>query len=545
MTLELLTGGDAEDRVRLAGGGLPEAEILQTGRDIAHALTALHAKGYIHRDLKPGNMIYSAQGLVKLGDFGCAREKNVSEPITTDGMILGTPDYMSPEQARGENDIDQRTDIYSLGATLYYLATAHTPFEGTTAWGIIGQVINHPFPDPRRKRPTLSEGFAGLILAACAKDRTERYPDSAAFAADSPKPARRTRHQLDRTRARSTSSKSAARARSADVLLIDDDPIISRIYLQRLRQDGFDVGISATGAGALHTLSITSYDCVLLDLGLPDMDGIVLKACATRPRTRAPTARRARTSWRIPVIALPTPSTSRRCPPPPPPGRRRHLAKSRVSPREVAAAAVREVIAHGRLGVARRRGDGRRRLLAAAHAPPPTCRSNLALAVDNMGSNGWPCIYALEIQSTCPRHRRARRRRRQAPGGRDPAPILQQMLVRHLLRRPGDFQESTAARSQAIAAIRAQLQAPGRGHQGRPARAGDRRRPDDHQTGLDRAPSSGHGGDRGQPARGSRHRTLAAASTSATSADINMPEISGRDLLKRLRKTASTPACPS
>ncbi len=536
MTLELLSGGDAEDRVRLAGGGLAEAEVVAAARDIAGALTALHAKGFIHRDLKPGNLMYSTQGAVKLGDFGCAREKNVSEPITTDGMILGTPDYMSPEQARGESDIDQRTDIYSLGATLYYLATARTPFDGTTAWGIIGQVINHPFPDPRRHRPNLSEGFAGLILTACAKDRTERYPDAEAFAAD-------CRSLLE---GRATSS--TGRARQVDefevrgpapgqrqsVLLIDDDPIISRIYLQRLRQDGFDVGISATGAGALHTLAVTAYDCVLLDLGLPDMDGIeVLKVLRGPDRPRPSTEG---DDERIPVIALSNAFNLEKMSAATAAGADAILAKSRVSPREVSAA-VREVIAHGRLGVARESAvmaDDVSSVQLMRHANVPLQR--LAVAVDNMGSNGWPCIYALEIQSTC----RGMSALAAAAGARAAAAIsaAAEMLVRHLLRRPGDFQESTRRTlKEAIAAIRAQLQAtePGRDT----AKAALRALVVDDDPMITRLASTalkllGMA----VTAVNSPEEALRIAAGSAFDVcilDINMPELSGRDLAKRLR----------
>lgn len=187
---------DGESLSELLGreGPLPEARILRIATQIASALGAAHAKGIIHRDVKPENVFVlrrNDRDFIKVVDFGISKSMRTSDTgedesprLTQTGMVLGTPLYMSPEQARGHDELDHRIDIYALGVIMYELATGHVPFSGSNYLAIISQVLNQPPPSPRAERPDLSEEFEAIILKSLAKDRDDRYASSAELLAD-------------------------------------------------------------------------------------------------------------------------------------------------------------------------------------------------------------------------------------------------------------------------------------------------------------------------------------------------------------------------
>jgi tRNA A-37 threonylcarbamoyl transferase component Bud32 len=166
-------------------GPLPETRILQITFQIASALGAAHAKGIVHRDVKPENVFLlrrKDQDFIKVVDFGISKSMRASQPgeeesprLTQTGMVLGTPLYMSPEQARGDEELDHRIDIYALGVIMYELATGQVPFLGTNYLSIISQVLNDEAPRPRQIRPELSEEFEAIVLRLLEKDRDRRY----------------------------------------------------------------------------------------------------------------------------------------------------------------------------------------------------------------------------------------------------------------------------------------------------------------------------------------------------------------------------------
>ncbi len=159
----------------LKQGPLEEDEVLEIGLQVAHALEHGHAQGIVHRDIKPGNIMIASDGTAKVTDYGLVRRADDGSRKTThSGKAVGTPYYISPEQARGEEEIDIRSDIYSLGATLYHAATGQPPFPGRTAAGIMSMAVEEPFPDPRREEPELSAAFARLVLRLAEKDRNRR-----------------------------------------------------------------------------------------------------------------------------------------------------------------------------------------------------------------------------------------------------------------------------------------------------------------------------------------------------------------------------------
>jgi serine/threonine protein kinase len=175
MALELVTGGDAAQLAQRAGGLLPEAQALALLIDCANGLQALHDARLMHRDLKPSNIFITGSGSAKLGDLGLARSADDADRMTMTGHLVGTPAFMSPEQANASKDLDIRSDIYALGATLFALVTGRQPFEGNGPIAIAAKVLTTPLPDPRLFAPHLSAATTTVIQCAMAKDPSARY----------------------------------------------------------------------------------------------------------------------------------------------------------------------------------------------------------------------------------------------------------------------------------------------------------------------------------------------------------------------------------
>ncbi|MGH2897264.1 MAG: serine/threonine protein kinase, partial [Solirubrobacteraceae bacterium] len=166
---------------------LPEQRILRIVAQAASALVAAHAKGIVHRDIKPENLFLlrrKDQDFVKVVDFGISKSLRASDEaeeqprLTQTGMVLGTPLYMSPEQARGDDELDARVDIYALGVIMYEASTGRVPFIGNNYLSVISQVLNEDAKPPRELRPELSEEFEAIVQRAMAKDRDDRYPSA-------------------------------------------------------------------------------------------------------------------------------------------------------------------------------------------------------------------------------------------------------------------------------------------------------------------------------------------------------------------------------
>jgi predicted Ser/Thr protein kinase len=148
-------------------------------RRLAEALDYAHRSGLVHRDVKPGNIMVHPSGHVTLTDFGVARAAQETR-LTTTGALIGTPKYMSPEQARGEA-ADHRTDIYSLGVVAYEMLCGRVPFEATTPHAVLYQLIWEPPPPVRSRRPDLPEEVDASLAGALAKEPNARYTTAAGF----------------------------------------------------------------------------------------------------------------------------------------------------------------------------------------------------------------------------------------------------------------------------------------------------------------------------------------------------------------------------
>lgn len=142
IAMEYLDGGDLRNKI---DAGIPKEDAVEYLRQIASALSAVHAQGVLHRDLKPGNIMLRKDGSIGLIDFGLAKRARLESEITDKGEIFGTPYYMSPEQGHG-NDVDERSDIYSLGVLFYEMLTGEKPYTADTAMGIIFKHAMDPIP---------------------------------------------------------------------------------------------------------------------------------------------------------------------------------------------------------------------------------------------------------------------------------------------------------------------------------------------------------------------------------------------------------------
>jgi regulator of RNase E activity RraB len=158
------------------GKSVPYERTVQVVRDVARALDYAHGRGVVHRDIKPSNILTDERGEVLLTDFGIAKmvEGSTSTQLTAAGSVLGTPAYMSPEQAQGQM-VDGRSDIYSLGVVLYELLTGRPPYEAETPFAIVLKHINEPLPPPRGINPNIPEALERVVLKAMAKDPDQRF----------------------------------------------------------------------------------------------------------------------------------------------------------------------------------------------------------------------------------------------------------------------------------------------------------------------------------------------------------------------------------
>jgi serine/threonine protein kinase/tetratricopeptide (TPR) repeat protein len=200
-TMPFVDGESLRDRLRRERQ-LPTDDAIRIAGEVARALECAHAQGVIHRDIKPENILLTASGDALVADFGVARAVGADqEHLTNTGLAVGTPIYMSPEQASGDREVDLRTDLYSLGAVLYEMLAGEPPFTGPTIQAIITRRLTENPRPLRTVRDTISTGIEAVVFKALARVPADRFSSAGQFAA-----------ALENSAAMSSASNSLARA---------------------------------------------------------------------------------------------------------------------------------------------------------------------------------------------------------------------------------------------------------------------------------------------------------------------------------------------
>lgn len=173
IAMEFFTRGDLKQRIER---GVPVPDALNYVKHIAHGLAAIHQRKIIHRDLKPGNIMFRADDSLALADFGISRRVDLASDLTNQGSVLGTPNYLSPEQALGQS-VDHRADLYSAGVILFEMLAGAKPFRAETASALVYQHVHAPVP----ALPAEVAIFQPLVSSLLAKDPDDRQPNALAL----------------------------------------------------------------------------------------------------------------------------------------------------------------------------------------------------------------------------------------------------------------------------------------------------------------------------------------------------------------------------
>src|ERR671936_583560 len=174
IVFEYVEGETLKERIRRMGR-LPIEEAIAYAIEIARALGCAHQNNIVHRDVKPQNVLIDVEGSAKVTDFGIARSLD-EEGLTADGRVLGTTDYVSPEQALG-HAVTGQSDLYSLGIVLFEMLTGDVPFKGENQVGVAMKHVREQLPDVQLRRPEVSSALAAVVDRATAKDLDQRYAD--------------------------------------------------------------------------------------------------------------------------------------------------------------------------------------------------------------------------------------------------------------------------------------------------------------------------------------------------------------------------------
>ncbi len=183
LAMDWIEGETLATRVRRVGK-LSAVDALDLGAAVADALGAAHGAGIVHRDIKPANLVLASDGFDKpvILDFGIARMGEAASSMTHEGMLIGTPGYIAPEQARGSLDVDARADQFSLGCVLHACLTGRAPFRGEDLVGVLAKILFQETPRVRAERPDVPAEVDGILAKAMAKDPDERFEDIGAMA---------------------------------------------------------------------------------------------------------------------------------------------------------------------------------------------------------------------------------------------------------------------------------------------------------------------------------------------------------------------------
>jgi photosystem II stability/assembly factor-like uncharacterized protein len=182
LLMEFVDGGTLADRINQ--GPIPIDQAVAWAEAIARGAHTAHKHGIVHRDLKPANVLMTADGVPKITDFGIARRLDDPADRTRTGFVVGTPAYMSPEQAEGRKGVGPAADVWAIGVILYELVTGRRPFDGESAFDLLRRVTSEDPERPSRVRPGIPARLEAICLKCLQKDPADRYPSAEALADD-------------------------------------------------------------------------------------------------------------------------------------------------------------------------------------------------------------------------------------------------------------------------------------------------------------------------------------------------------------------------
>jgi putative two-component system response regulator len=270
LVLELVQGGTLTERL---GSPMALEDVVSILRPVASALDHAHSQGILHRDIKPSNILIQSDGTPVLADFGLARMVGASERLTASGTVLGTPEYMSPEQAVGDA-VGPASDQYSLAVVGYEMLTGRVPFQADTPGAILISQISKAMPPTRELVGELSGHIEDALRKGLAKAPVDRYANASEFVAALtpaawPGWARAEAGATTAVRPRRT----AAPSGSPSVLVVDDGPANRELIEACLADVDCVVRSAEDGPMALSLVEAATPDLILLDVQMPGMDG--------------------------------------------------------------------------------------------------------------------------------------------------------------------------------------------------------------------------------------------------------------------------------
>ncbi len=284
LVLELVEGGTLAERI---GRPMDLEEVVKILRPIASALDHAHAQGVVHRDIKPSNILIHRDGTPVLADFGLAKMADSVRRLTATGTVMGTPEYMSPEQGSGE-PIGPASDRYSLAVVAYEMLTGRVPFQADTPAAVLLSHINKAVPPTRELAGELSGHIEDALRKALAKVPLERFDTATQFvAALTPAAWVRSARPDSVVLARPTQRNKAASRHVPSVLVVDDSAANRELIEACLADVECRVRLAPDGPSALAAIESAAPDLVLLDVQMPGMDGYaVCKRIKANPGLR-------------------------------------------------------------------------------------------------------------------------------------------------------------------------------------------------------------------------------------------------------------------
>jgi DNA-binding NarL/FixJ family response regulator/predicted Ser/Thr protein kinase len=272
MIMEYVSGGSLASLLQKTGQ-IPVSQTVVIGLELADALARAHHLGILHRDIKPANILLSEDGTPRLTDFGLARLDN-SPSITTTGSLIGTPYYLSPE-ACYQQDIDERTDIWSFGVVLYEMVTGCRPFTGETIFDVTYAIKNQPVPEWALQRADIPQQLSALILLMLRKDRAARLGSARQVGVELEK-VQNLINSSDYRKQTPGSVIQPAEPGKIRILIVDDHAVVRqglRTFID-LQEDMTVVGEGNDGLEAVDLAGRLKPDIILLDLVMPRMNGV-------------------------------------------------------------------------------------------------------------------------------------------------------------------------------------------------------------------------------------------------------------------------------